>query len=437
MAAIACGPAGPAALSGFRDWQAMTDIQDILVLGAGMVGVSTALHARMRGLHVVLVDRRGPGEETSYGNSGVIDGGNLYPVAMPRDVPTLFRHALNRQTASHYHPAALPKVARWMLDYWRWSAPTKLEETARVMRPFFADAVGAHRELMKLAGAERYFRQDGWLELYRLPQSLAAQDRRLEMSKEFGIRNVKLTRDETLGLEPHLKPAFAGAIWCQDADTVSSPGGVTKAYAEAFAKAGGRIVIGDAMTLKKVLGGYEVETAEGTIKARQVVVALGAWAGDLVAKFGYRVPLGVKRGYHRHYAPKGNAFLNRQVCDEDVGYVLCPMEQGVRLTTGVEIALRDAPSTPVQVDRAFRAAADLFELGEPVEAEPWMGRRPATPDSRPVIGAAPRHEGLWFAFGHGHWGFTLGPATGKALASAMAGEPSHIDLSPYRIERWS
>jgi D-amino-acid dehydrogenase len=414
----------------------MTEIHDVIVLGAGMVGVSTALHARMRGLHVVLIDRRGPGEETSYGNSGVIDGGNLFPVAMPRDVPTLFRHALNRQTASHYHPAALPKVARWMFDYWRWSAPDKLEETARVMRPFFAQAVATHRELMTLAGAERYFRQDGWLELYRKPESLAAQDHRLKLSAEYGINNVKLNRAETLELEPHLKPNFAGAVWCRDADTVSSPGGVTKAYAEAFTKAGGKFVNGDAMTLEKVQGGYAVDTAEGRIMARQVVVALGAWAGDLVAKFGYRPPLGVKRGYHRHYAPQGNAYLNRQICDEDVGYVLCPMEQGIRLTTGVEIALRDAPKTPVQVARAFKAAADLFDLGEPVEAEPWMGRRPATPDSRPIIGPAPRHEGLWFAFGHGHWGFTLGPATGRALIAAMEGEPVPLDLSPYRIDRW-
>ena len=190
------------------------------------------------------------------------------------------------------------------------------------------------------------------------------------------------------------------------------------------------------MTVEKVEGGYQVQTAEGPVMARQVVVALGIWSKALVAKFGYSVPLSAKRGYHRHYKAAGNAFLNRQVCDEDVGYVLCPMEQGIRLTTGVEIALPDAPATPVQVERAFAHAKDLFDLGGPVEAEPWMGRRPATPDSRPVIGAAPRHEGLWFAFGHGHWGFTLGPATGKALASAMQGEPQPLDLSPYRIDRW-
>lgn len=415
----------------------MSTIHDVLVCGAGMVGTSTALQARRRGLDVVLVDRRQPGEETSYGNAGVIDGGNLYPVAMPRDLPTLFRHALNGETASHYHLSALPKMASWMAQYWRWSAPARLEDTARVMRPFFAQAVAAHRELATLAGAGRFFRQTGWLELYRRPESLAAQDRRLALSREFGIDNVKLTREETLELEPHLKPAFAGAVWCRDADTVSSPGGVTKAYAEAFVAAGGRFAIGDALSLTALAGGYAVETAEGRIRARQAVIALGPWAGDLIGKFGYRAPLAVKRGYHRHYRPMGNGFLNRQVCDEDVGYVLCPMDQGIRLTTGIEIAERDAPKTPVQVERAFRAAGELFDLGEPVEAEPWMGRRPATPDSRPVIGPAPRHEGLWFAFGHGHWGFTLGPATGQALVAAMLGEPLPLDLSPYRIDRFA
>ncbi|QCK87993.1 FAD-binding oxidoreductase [Phreatobacter aquaticus] len=412
-------------------------VYDVLVLGAGMVGSSAALEARRRGLHVVLVDRREPGEETSYGNSGVVDGGNLFPVAMPRDIPTLFKHALNGETASHYHPSALPKVARWMLDYWRWSAPDKLEDTARTMRPFFAQAVAAHREFAGIAGAERYFRQTGWLEIYRKPESLAAQKRRLELSAEYGIDNQLLTREETLELEPHMKPNFAGSIWCKQADTVSNPGAVTKAYAAAFVAAGGRFAKGDAMTLAQVQGGYRVETEEGAVTARQVVIALGPWSADLVAKFGYRFPLGVKRGYHQHFKAKGNGFLNRQICDEDVGYVLCPMEQGIRLTTGVEIADRDAPKTPVQLERARRASSDLFDLGDPVEPEPWMGRRPATPDSRPILGAARRHEGMWFAFGHGHWGFTLGPATAKALLSAMAGEPPFIDLAPYSAERWT
>ena len=112
------------------------------------------------------------------------------------------------------------------------------------------------------------------------------------------------------------------------------------------------------------------------------------------------------------------------------------MQRGIRLTTGAEFALRDAIRTPVQLGRAEPIARDLFPLAERLDNEPWMGARPCTPDMMPIIGPAPRHEGLWFAFGHGHWGFTLGPATGKALASAMQGEPQPLDLSPYRIDRW-
>jgi len=166
------------------------------------------------------------------------------------------------------------------------------------------------------------------------------------------------------------------------------------------------------------------------------VIALGPCSAEIAQRFGCTVPLAVKRGYHRHYRARGNAVLSRQVCDEDVGYVLCPMEQGTRLTTGAEFAERDAPPTPVQVSRAEKAAVAMFDLGEPVEAEPWMGRRPVTPDSRPVIGEAPRQKGLWFAFGHGHWGFTLGPATGKALASVLVGKQPMVDLGAYRPDRW-
>lgn len=414
----------------------MTQAYDLIVLGAGVVGVSTALHARRRGLNVALVDRRGPGEETSYGNTGVVDGANVFPVAMPRSLGALARHALNRETAAHHHPSALPRLAPWLYAYWRASSPSQLEETARLMRPMLAQAVADHRELQGVARAERYFRQTGWLKLHRSEATLAATRRELTLAAEFGLATEALTRGETLDLEPHLKPAFAGAIYHRDADTCSNPGAATRAYAQAFVTGGGLVIRGDAMTLQETGVGYQVMTDAGTIGAPRAVVALGPWAGDLVSRLGYRVPLAAKRGYHLHFAARGNATLSRPVCDMDVGYCLAPMEQGVRLTTGVEFALRDAPKTPVQVERARKAVADLFDLAYPVEAEAWMGQRPATPDSRPVIGPAPRHEGLWFAFGHGHWGFALGPTTGKAVAAAIVGEKPAFDLAPYGVGRF-
>ena len=122
--------------------------------------------------------------------------------------------------------------------------------------------------------------------------------------------------------------------------------------------------------------------------------------------------------------------------DTEVGYCLAPMEQGIRLTTGAEFAARDAAPTPVQFDRLMPAAKGLFPLGEALEATPWMGSRPCFADSRPVIGRAPGLDGIWLAFGHAHWGLTLGPATGRLVAELMTGETPFCDPAPYRAERF-
>ena len=176
---------------------------------------------------------------------------------------------------------------------------------------------------------------------------------------------------------------------------------------------------------------------QGTLEAGEVVVALGPWAPDLLKPLGIDLPLAVKRGYHRHFRPRGNAGLTRPVVDTEVGYCVAPMEQGLRLTTGAEFAHRDAPPTPDQLERLMPAANALFPLGEPVEAAPWMGSRPCFADSKPVIGRAPGHRGLWLAYGHAHWGLTLGPVTGRLVAEMMTGATPFCDPAPYGMERFA
>ncbi len=158
-----------------------------------------------------------------------------------------------------------------------------------------------------------------------------------------------------------------------------------------------------------------METNEGGIDSAQVVVALGPWAPDLLEPMGLKLPMAFKRGYHRHFRAQGNATLARPVVDVEYGYLITPMEQGIRLTTGAEFAARDAQPTPVQFDRLMPQARKLFPLGERADDKTWMGSRPCFPDSRPVIGRAPGIKGLWLAIGHAHWGLTLGPITGVLL----------------------
>ncbi len=410
---------------------------DAIVLGAGIVGTSVGLHLAKRGLAVALVDRRGPGEETSYGNAGIIEGNTIFPPAFPSDTPTLLRILFRRSSLANYHLGFLPKAAPWLLAFHAASGPKRLAETALAMRPLFARAVAEHEALLADAGAGAYLRRDGWLKLYRTEEGFQGIARERDFAQNFGIELRPLDVDGALALEPSLAPRFRRAVLWPQAASLSNPLAVTRAYAKRFASLTGVVLEGDARTLHRNGARWRVDTAEGAIDAPEVVVALGPWAPDLFGPLGIRLPLGFKRGYHMHFRPRGNAGLTRPVLDAERGYVVTPMDQGLRLTTGVEFADRDAPPTPAQLARLLPSAKRLFPIGDAIEAQPWMGSRPCFADSRPVIGRAPGQAGLWLAVGHAHWGLTLGPVTGRLIAEMMTGTTPFCDPAPYRAERFS
>ncbi len=409
---------------------------DALVLGAGIVGAATALHLCKRGLAVALIDRRAPGEETSYGNAGVLEGNTIFPPAFPSDLLALARIMLKRAPEANYHLASLRQFLPWLLAFREASRPERLIETARLIRPLFSHAVGEHEALLAETGASRYLRKNGWLKLYRSDRSFARLARERALARELGIPIRALDNDAARRLEPSLSPVFRHAMLWEGAASLSDPLGVTRAYAKRFTQLGGLLISADARTLQRSGGLWRLATEQGPLDAEQAVLALGPFAPDVLIPLGIRLPLAVKRGYHLHFRAQGNAGLTRPVLDSDIGYLLAPMDQGIRLTTGVEFAARNAPPTPVQLARLMPAARRLFPLGEPIETTPWMGSRPCLPDSRPVIGRAPGHDGLWLACGHAHWGMTLGPATGRLLAEMMTGQTPFVDPAPYAAERF-
>jgi D-amino-acid dehydrogenase len=407
-----------------------------IVLGAGIVGTSIALHLAKRGLAVALIDRRAPGEETSYGNAGVIEGNTILPPAFPSELLALLRIVLKRAPEANYHLSFLPQVAPWLLAFRAASRPQRLVETARSMRPLFSRAVAEHEALLAEAGASRYLRKNGWLKLYRSERAVAALSGQFALAQDFGIPFRVLDTEAARELEPSLAPVFRRAVLWEGVASITNPLAVTRAYAARFAALGGVMVTADARSLHRAGARWRIDTAQGPLDADEAVVALGPFAPDVLGPLGIKLPLGIKRGYHRHFRPAGNAGLTRPVVDAEIGYCLAPMEQGIRLTTGAEFAARDAPPTPAQLGRLLPTAENLFPLGEAVEATPWMGSRPCFPDSRPVIGHAPGHPGLWLAYGHAHWGLTLGPATGRLVAEMMAGVAPFVDPAPYAAERF-
>jgi D-amino-acid dehydrogenase len=410
---------------------------DAIVLGAGIVGVSVALHLAKRGLSVALIERGGVGEQTSYGNSGVIEGSTILPPAFPSSLSALLRVVFKRASEANYHLRFLPQVVPWLLAFRVASQPKAIADTARLDRPLFARALPEHEALMLETGAIRYLRKTGWLKLYRSERAFRALAPEFDLAREFGLPLQRLDPDGARALEPSLNPVFRHAVFWPQAASLSNPLAVTRAFAGRFAALGGVTLTGDARSLHRAGTGWRVETNEGGVDAPEVVVALGPWAPDVLEPLGLKLPMAVKRGYHRHFRGAGSATLSRPVVDTEYGYLITSMEQGIRLTTGAEFAARDAAPTPVQLARLMPMARALFPLGERADDKTWLGSRPCFPDSRPVIGRAPGLPGLWLAIGHAHWGLTLGPVTGRLIGEMMAGDTPFCDPAPYRAERFS
>jgi len=412
----------------------MTELKaDVLVLGAGMVGVGAALHLQQRGRDVILVDRHElAGEETSFGNAGLIECASVFPYMFPRDVTQILQYALNRSPQARYRLSDLPYSLPWLLRYFLASSPERAQHSAMAELPLIQRSLLEHEALIAEAKVPELLRRTGWLKLFRSEKSLANAVRDVERARQYGIPGEVLDAQAIAAREPDLTGEFSGAVYLPTPGFIPDPGGLAKAYSALFKRKGGRFLVADARTLEQDAGGWRVNGAA----AREVVVALGPWSDLVFRPLGYSIPLGIKRGYHLHLAARGNAVLTQPVLDFDLGFVLAPMNRGIRLTTGVEFARRDAPATPVQIEQALPRARALFPLGEAVDAQPWKGARPCLPDMLPVIGKAPRHAGLWFDFGHQHHGLTLGPATGRLLAEMMTGEAPFADPRPFAAERF-
>ena len=419
---------------GGGDNGAMTSI---LVLGAGMVGACTALHLQQRGYDVTLIDRRTPGQETSFGNAGLIQQEAVEPYAFPRETSFVLRAALGLGAEVHWHWRGLWQMAGPLWRYWQHSRPAAHARATQAYSRLIAHATAEHAPLIAAAGAEDLLSREGFRFVFRTSQALQEAVQRAERLQTLGVRFAAEDGAALARAEPALKRTLAGAVHWLDPWAVRDPGALVQRYADLFVARGGRLLQGDASTLQPAGStghGWAVQTTEARVEAKQAVLALGPWSDALLRSLGYRLPLFVKRGYHQHYmAPQP---LKQPVLDAERGYVLAPMQQGLRLTTGAEFAPVEASPTPVQLRKAEALARELVDLGAARAEPPWLGARPCTADMLPIIGAAPRHAGLWFNFGHAHQGFTLGPISGRLLAELISGDKPLMDPLPCAPSRF-
>jgi len=409
---------------------------DVVILGAGIVGVSIACHLRQRGRSVILVDPTGVGRGASFGNAGLLERSSFLPISCPREMVDLVKYASNRLPSVRYRPSYLPRLLPWLAQYWWHSKAERLWSIAQSMRPLLDCSLTEHRLLCEAAGITPDIRADGWLDLFRSDTALKAAKAEATQLAHFGIPHAILDRGEVKQRLPSLQGDFAGAVHWHDSASIADPHKVTAAYGELAVQRGADIVTAKALRLDRNGNGWTVQLDSAQVQAAAVVVAMGAASNDICASLGWRFPLVAKRGYHMHYDKPKSLDLPLPVIDMESGFVLTPTDRGIKLTTGIEFAEMGTAPSFAQLEMAERAARKILPFGARMYEQPWYGYRPCLPDMRPAIGEARDRKGLWFALGHAHLGLTLGPATGKLLAQMMCGEATFMNPATFDPNRF-
>lgn len=408
----------------------------IAVIGAGIVGVSCALHLQHDGQQVTLLDPRAPGTATSFGNAGGIVTGAVLPNSTPalwRELPHMILHP---DSAVRARWSYLPRVAPWLIRFLLAGRHARVEAISRALHPLVSRAYDAHRELIALSGADGIVRPVGWLKLYQTEAGFAgtAYDRQIMQAR--GVRFEELSPDEIGQLEPALTRRFVRGLYQPDGAFASSPIRLTTAYAAHFQRLGGTLAQERVRAVQPDGDAVQLDCELGFRRFDRVVIAAGAWSKQLARQVGDHVMLDTERGYHLNLDPGTAGELRRPVVFPERGFVLAPMQDGIRLTSGVELAGLDAPPDFARIRRLIPAAREMLPgLSDQVTRQ-WLGYRPSTPDSLPVIGRSPRAPGVFYAFGHQHLGLTLGAITGRLIAALLAGRAPEVDMAPYRIERF-
>lgn len=417
--------------------QTALDVQkNIIVVGAGIVGVASALHLAREGWAVTVIDPEPPGSQTSYGNAGAISPQSINPMAGPGVLKQIPKWLLDPLGPLALRWGYLPRALPWLMKFVAAGTPARIARQSDALAELHRPVIDAHEELAEIAGVTDLIKRQGALTVYETQAAFDADAAGRARMVAAGHEIHELGPDEIAQLEPGLAPIFKRATFAPDSGHTVNPGRLTEAYAGAARRLGAVFLQERALGFEMDGGGGgAVRTDGGARPFDRLVIAAGAWSARLSKQLGDAFPLESERGYHI-MLPKPGFTTRRPVSFNERKFMTTTMEAGLRLAGTVEFAGLEAAPNWGRADRLLTHAGAVFREVETAGVERWMGQRPATPDSLPVISGSPRHSNVFYAFGHGHLGLTAGAITGKHIASLVGGRAPAIDLAPFRIDRF-
>ena len=407
----------------------------LIVLGAGVAGLSSALYLQRSGQQVMVIDPLPPAGGTSYGNAGLISSDTAVPVALPGMLGKVPRWLADREGPLIVRPSYFPTALPWLL---RWIAASRMERVLQIsdaMRALHKDSLICWRELL---GAEHYADLIRPVGQVRLWEGEGAESRiEMMVAERHGIRVERLDADALRQIYPDISPNVTHGLLVPGNAYTVNPQRLVRTLGTLLVEAGGEIIAERAMKIipQGSAAGYRVITNISNRCAPKIVVATGAWTRELLDPLGIRVPLETERGYHA-MMPAPNLTLPIPISVKNRGFGLTSMEGGLRAAGTVEIGGLRAPLDERRAMVLVTHAKRIFPKLETGEPSYWMGHRPSTPDSLPVLGEALGQPGLFFSFGHGHFGMTGSPPSARLVSQLVNGVPPSIDPAPYACNRF-
>ena len=409
---------------------------DVAVIGAGIIGLASAINLQDEDRKVVLIDRDEVAKGASFGNAGAFAFSDVLPLASPgilRRVPKWLIDPLGPLTI---RPSYLPTITPWLMRFWRASWRNRLEASKQAQIALMRLASKQWQSLATATDVARMVRSDGALELYESEDEWRASLPGWDVRADAAIAFEHLRGSEIDALQPGLSPRFKIATFVPEWQTVADPYELALALAERFRERGGQITRGNVVSVKPSDGAVQTHLSNSaSIKTAKAVIACGAWSAPLAAGLGDDIPLETERGYNTTL-PTGAFDVRRQLTFGGHGFVITPLSTGIRIGGAVEFGGLKASPNYKRSEAMLRKAAQFLPGLKTEGGKQWMGFRPSLPDSLPVIGHSKATADIVYAFGHGHLGLTQAAATGSLVADLVARRRPAIDLTAFRPNRF-
>ncbi len=415
----------------------MTAPLPVVIVGAGIVGVSTALWLQRAGRPVVIVDREGPAAGASQGNAGVLAAASVVPVTTPGLIGKAPGMLWSKNQPLFLKYRYLPKLAPWLVKYLSHCNPEQVKRIAAALGPLTADSLIQHRALSEGTDAASFVSEDEYVFAYNSKAHYQADQFGWDLRRDNGFEWVEQSGADYASVDPVFGDRIGFVARCLNHGRISDPGQYVRTLASHAEKNGARLVKGSVNALDIENGIVKEVRVEGqSIPCAGAVVSTGVWSGPLAKQLGVQVPLESERGYHLEFWEPSEVPVHPTML-ATCKAVATPMEGRLRIAGAVEFGGTVAPASVRPLELLRENIERMLPNMKYTKVTEWMGHRPAPADSIPIIGAAPGVSNAWLAFGHHHVGLTTGPKTGRLIAQLITGEPTAVDLMPYNPSRFS